>query len=50
VLDRVGAERPQALATGEAGTAYLCHPFLIHAAQKHRGSVPLHGATTPAPG
>ncbi len=32
------AERPQALATGEAGTVYLCHPFLVHAAQKHRGA------------
>jgi hypothetical protein len=47
VLDRVGAERPQALATGEAGTAYLCHPFLIHAAQKHRGSVPRFMAQPP---
>lgn len=27
----------EALATGPAGTAYLCHPFLVHAAQKHRG-------------
>ena len=41
------AERPQALATGEAGTAYLCHPFLIHAAQKHRGSVPRFMAQPP---
>ena len=39
-LDRVGADRPEELATGEAGTVYLCHPFLIHAAQKHRGSTP----------
>lgn len=27
----------EALATGPAGTVYLCHPFLVHAAQKHRG-------------
>jgi hypothetical protein len=27
----------EALATGAAGTVYLCHPFLVHAAQKHRG-------------
>lgn len=27
----------EALATGSAGTVYLCHPFLVHAAQKHRG-------------
>ena len=47
VLDQVGAERPQALATGEAGTVYLCHPFLIHAAQKHRGSVPRFMAQPP---
>lgn len=31
---------PTALATGPAGTVYLCHPFLVHAAQKHRGNVP----------
>ena len=36
-LAEVGAERRVALATGEAGTVYLCHPFLIHAAQRHRG-------------
>ena len=39
-LTHVGAERDVALATGEAGTVYLCHPFLIHAAQKHRGTTP----------
>jgi hypothetical protein len=27
----------EAAATGPAGTVYLCHPFLVHAAQKHRG-------------
>lgn len=31
---------PEALATGPAGTAYLCHPFLVHAAQPHRGARP----------
>jgi hypothetical protein len=25
------------LATGPAGTVYLCHPFIVHAAQPHRG-------------
>lgn len=30
----------QALATGPAGTVYLCHPFLVHAAQDHRGQQP----------
>lgn len=28
------------LATGPAGTVYLCHPFLVHAAQPHRGQRP----------
>jgi hypothetical protein len=32
------AHREVALATGEAGTVYLCHPFLVHAAQAHRGT------------
>src|SRR5258708_29911842 len=31
-------QRPEALATGEAGDVYLCHPFLVHAAQMHRGT------------
>jgi hypothetical protein len=39
-LADVGAERDIAFATGEAGTVYLCHPFLIHAAQKHHGTTP----------
>lgn len=47
VLDRVGAERPEALATGEAGTVYLCHPFLVHAAQPHRGTAPRFMAQPP---
>jgi hypothetical protein len=34
------AHRPEALAMGPAGTVYLCHPFLVHAAQPHRGTVP----------
>ncbi|WP_211295312.1 phytanoyl-CoA dioxygenase family protein [Neolewinella xylanilytica] len=28
------------LATGSAGTVYLCHPFLVHAAQQHTGDKP----------
>jgi hypothetical protein len=39
-LAETGADRPIALATGEAGTVYLCHPFLIHAAHPHRGRTP----------
>src|SRR5712671_5519296 len=40
ILDQMGADRPEALATGEAGTVYLCHPFLVHAAQRHEGMTP----------
>lgn len=36
-LGDMGAEREIALATGKAGTVYLCHPFLIHAAQRRHG-------------
>jgi hypothetical protein len=41
------AERPEALATGEAGTVYLCHPFLVHSAQPHRGTTPRFMAQPP---
>jgi hypothetical protein len=41
------AERPLALATGEPGDVYICHPFLVHAAQPHRGSVPRFMAQPP---
>jgi hypothetical protein len=48
-LDQLGAaiDRPEALATGEAGTVYLCHPFLVHAAQRHCGSSPRFMAQPP---
>lgn len=39
--------RREALATGEAGTVYLCHPFLLHAAQMHRGATPRFMAQPP---
>jgi hypothetical protein len=39
--------RPEALAMGEAGTVYLCHPFLVHAAQPHRGTRPRFIAQPP---
>ena len=32
--------RREVLATGDAGTVYLCHPFLVHAAQPHHGTRP----------
>ncbi len=38
---------PEALATGEAGTVYLCHPFLVHSAQLHRGTRPRFMAQPP---
>ncbi len=39
--------RRTSLATGEAGTVYLCHPFLVHAAQPHRGTEPRFLAQPP---
>lgn len=47
MLCDVAADRPEALAVGEAGTVYLCHPFLIHAAQPHRGVNPRFMAQPP---
>lgn len=41
------AHRQQTLATGDAGTVYLCHPFLVHAAQPHRGRRPRFMAQPP---
>ncbi len=41
------AGRPVALATGEAGTVYLCHPFLVHAARPHHGTRPRFMAQPP---
>lgn len=38
---------PEVLATVAAGTVYLCHPFLVHAAQPHRGSRPRFMAQPP---
>lgn len=37
----------EVLATGPAGTVYLCHPFLVHAAQPHRGTRPRFMAQPP---
>lgn len=34
------AARPEVAVVGEAGTVYLCHPFVVHAAQLHRGTRP----------
>lgn len=46
-LSQMSANQPIALATGEAGTVYLCHPFLVHAGQRHRGSMPRFMAQPP---
>lgn len=37
----------EVLATGPAGTVYLCHPFLVHAAQPHHGTAPRFMAQPP---
>jgi hypothetical protein len=39
--------RRVAYATGRAGDVYLCHPFLVHAAQPHRGTRPRFMAQPP---
>ncbi|WP_404402873.1 phytanoyl-CoA dioxygenase [Pelagibacterium halotolerans] len=41
------ADCEETLATGPAGTVYLCHPFLVHAAQPHRGTEPRFMAQPP---
>jgi len=41
------AQRREELAVGAAGTVYLCHPFLVHAAQQHRGVAPRFMAQPP---
>src|SRR5215212_1158473 len=41
------AHRRVVTATGEAGTVYLCHPFLVHAAQPHQGEQPRFLAQPP---
>lgn len=40
-------DRPIEFATGKAGTVFLCHPFLVHAAQPHRGYHPRFMAQPP---
>lgn len=41
------AHRQEELATGPAGTVYLCHPFVVHSAQKHYGTNPRFMAQPP---
>jgi hypothetical protein len=33
-------KRKEVVATGNAGTVYLCHPFIVHAAREHYGKNP----------
>jgi hypothetical protein len=40
-------KRKEVYATGNAGTVYLCHPFLVHSAQSHRGITPKFMAQPP---
>lgn len=40
-------EREEVYATGKAGTVYLCHPFLVHSAQAHKGNTPKFMAQPP---
>jgi hypothetical protein len=46
-LVEASAHRPVAYATGRPGDVYLCHPFLVHAAQPHHGSRPRFMAQPP---
>jgi hypothetical protein len=45
-LDQL-TDGPAESAVGQAGTVYLCHPFLVHAAQAHRGVQPRFMAQPP---
>lgn len=47
LAERETAGMKEATATGPAGTVYLCHPFLVHAGQPHRGQVPRFLAQPP---
>lgn len=44
---RRGGQSTVALATGSAGDVHLCHLFLVHAAQAHRGRSPWFMAPPP---
>lgn len=39
--------KEEIVATGKAGTVYLCHPFIVHAAQNHYGTTPKFMAQPP---
>jgi Phytanoyl-CoA dioxygenase (PhyH) len=44
------AHRPEVAATGAPGDVWLCHPFIVHAAQSHHGTQPRFMAQPPLPG
>ncbi|MFG2884299.1 phytanoyl-CoA dioxygenase family protein [Streptomyces sp. NPDC048297] len=47
LVAQASAHRPLAYATGRPGDVYLCHPFLVHAAQPHHGTRPRFMAQPP---
>ncbi|MFI6348086.1 phytanoyl-CoA dioxygenase family protein [Streptomyces sp. NPDC050560] len=46
-IEEASRERPVVYATGAPGDVFLCHPFLVHAAQPHHGSRPRFMAQPP---
>jgi hypothetical protein len=46
-IDQASAHRPLALANGGAEDVFVCHPFLVHAAQPHHGTRPRFLAQPP---
>ena len=46
-LEGITSDLGETAATGPAGTVYLCHPFLAHAAKSHRGNNPRFMAQPP---
>lgn len=46
-LEAASGHRQVVLATGSPGDAFLCHPFLVHAAQPHHGVRPRFMAQPP---
>jgi hypothetical protein len=46
-IDEETADAPVVLTTGPAGTAFLCHPMLVHAALSHTGAAPSYWALPP---
>ena len=47
LAEQATAGLPETTATGAAGTVYLCHPFLVHAGQRHCGTAPRFLAQPP---